>query len=737
MVDVRTIELGRVGPRRGRWQVSAALGGLVLVSVTCVAYSPALRCGFVWDDPMYLTENRIVQSASGLPAIWSISWDGESGTARIQTPQYYPLVFTTFWIEHRLWGLQPIGYHLVNLLLHAINAMLVWAVARTLRIPGAWFIGAAFALHPVHVESVAWVTERKNVLSGLFALLTLLAYLRFDEGKKPGWYIAALLLFVAALFSKTAVAPLPVVILLAVFYRNRRLAPRDVLAMLPLLLIGAALGLTTAYLERVNVGARGVGWEQTFLERTLIIAPSAFCFYAGKIAWPHPLIFIYPRWPIDAADWVGYLPLGGLLVVCGGLVLIRRRTGWGPLLLVACSAVMLFPALGFFNVYWHRFSWVADHFQYLGSLGFITLITVSVICVGRGFLRPAGQSIALTGLAVVILALMAGKTFWQSRSYEDAVRLWEDTLERNPDAWLAALNLGEHAAAVGRKGDAVAYFERAARNPVARGETYGGWGNVLLQAGRHDEAIVKYHQALALGPPDARTYGNLGLALMMAGRLDEAVEVLESAVRSAPMRERVWLSLGLVYASQDRNHDAARCLRRAVELKANSPLAFTHYGGVLTELGRYDEAAQQYRAALALQPTDSAAARGLVTALYRQAKYEEALDTCRTALARIDNSPGLLATQAWMVATCPDDAIRDGERALGLAKQAVEAGARGPYVLDALAAASAELGHFAEAVTLAEKALKRARRNRNEELAAAIEQRLALYRDRQPYRGPP
>lgn len=735
MEDVVTMAREGEKPARkvgGAWVFMCGLG---LVAATCAAYVPALRSGFVWDDDMYLTENRAVQSPSGFFAIWSISWDEQTGSVRPHTPQYYPLVFTSFRIEHHFWGLNPMGYHLVNVLLHAVSAVLVWAIARSLRIPGAWFVAAVFALHPVHVESVAWITERKNVLSGVFFLLALLAYIRFDEGRKLRWYIIAGLLFIAALCSKTVTATLPIVLVLVLLRRNGRVTGRNLLQLLPLLLIGAAFGLLTAFIERARVGAQGAAWDVTFFERALILAPRALCFYAGKIAWPHPLMFVYPRWEIDAAQTTAYLPLVGVLALTGGLVIAARRVGWGPLLLLAFSAITLFPALGFFNVYPHRFSWVADHFQYLGSLGFIALITVSGVWLARWFpalARGRGRSL---GLPVLVLLLLAGKTFWQSRSYADAVRLWTDTLERNPDAWIAALNLGRQHGAAGRYEEASQYFERAARYPAAQGDAYGSWGNMLLQAGRPAMAAARYRQALQVGPPDPRTHANLGVALIMAGRLDEAVEPLETALQLAPDYGKAWLNLGIVHSLKSRPNEAAQCLKRAVELRPESILAVSRYAEVLAELGRYDEAAQQYRAVLAWQPDHAGATRGLVMVLCQQGDYSEAIAVCRTGLAEAPDAPTLLAGQAWILATCPDDTIRDGAHALELARRAIGAGARDVYAFDAAAAASADVGDFESAIEFAEQALEQARRRGDQALSGAIEHRLALYREGKPYRA--
>ncbi|UCG32414.1 MAG: hypothetical protein JSU68_12200, partial [Phycisphaerales bacterium] len=278
----------------GRWRSAAP--GLLIVLFTLAAYLPAMKAGYVWDDPDYVTENELLRSLDGLGRIWVPG----------NTPQYYPLVFTTFWIEYHLWELQPLGYHLTNILLHALSAVMVWRVLLRLRIPAAWLCATVFALHPVHVESVAWITERKNVLAVLFYLLSLRAYLGFVDHRRAGLYFAALALFGAALLSKTVTSSLPVVLLLIIWYRGGRFGAADLLNLLPFFIVGLCLSLLTVWLERHHVGARGVDWELSLPQRVLI-AGRALWFYVATLLWPTRLTFIYPRWEPDPTRLVEWL----------------------------------------------------------------------------------------------------------------------------------------------------------------------------------------------------------------------------------------------------------------------------------------------------------------------------------------------------------------------------------------------------------------------------------------------
>ncbi|HEX4342912.1 MAG TPA: O-GlcNAc transferase, partial [Verrucomicrobiae bacterium] len=329
---------------------------MLLVVATFIAYQPMWHAGFIWDDDAYVTNNQTLHDLNGLKQIW---------LEPKATPQYYPLVYTTFWLEYHTWKLNPLGYHVVNVLLHALGSLLLWRVLKRLALPGAWLAAAIFALHPVNVESVAWVTERKNVLSAVLFFAAALAYLRFDglaESKKRlwTWWCAALLLFIGALLSKTVACSLPAALLLVCWWKKGRVTMADVLPLIPFFIMGLGLGLHTAWLEKHHVGASGAEWSLSFIERCLI-AGRALWFYAGKLVWPSQLTFIYPRWQIGTGVWWQWLfPLAVLAVVVT-LWRARKRLGRGPLVAVLFFAGTLLPALGFFDLYPMRYSFVADH----------------------------------------------------------------------------------------------------------------------------------------------------------------------------------------------------------------------------------------------------------------------------------------------------------------------------------------------------------------------------------------
>ncbi len=341
---------------------------LLLFCVTLAAYLPAVRAGFIWNDSDYVTKPAL-QTAHGLGRIWF-----EVGA----TQQYYPLLHSAFWIEHRLWGEAAMGYHLVNILLHAASACLLYFVLRRLFKPGSAAPALAafvFALHPVYVESVAWIAEQKNTLSTVFYLLAALAYLRWEAGGRPRalrGYLAAFIFFIAALLSKTVTATLPGALLVVLWWQRGRLSwRRDVAPLIPWFAVGAASGLFSAWVERTYVGAQGSDFDLGTLERGLLAGRSAF-FYLGKLVWPADLIFIYPRWIVSGAVAGQYLYPIGVMALLAALWLIRKRTR-GPLAAVLFFLGSLFPVSGLFNLYAFIYSYVADHWQYLPSIGIITL----------------------------------------------------------------------------------------------------------------------------------------------------------------------------------------------------------------------------------------------------------------------------------------------------------------------------------------------------------------------------
>ncbi|NQV22744.1 MAG: tetratricopeptide repeat protein, partial [Rhodopirellula sp.] len=576
--------------------------GMLIVVAAVSVYFTALGGGFIWDDDAHVLKNVHLRTAEGLSRIW---FD------RTSEPQYYPIVHTSFWLEYQLWGLAPFGYHLNNVLLHALNAVLCWLVLRKIGVPGAWLAGMVFALHPVHVESVAWITERKNVLSGAFYLAAVLAYWRFDSPNEPtqtrNWrfYSVALILFCCALLSKSVTSTLPAALLLVVWYKRGRITVPDVLPLLPMFLLGILAGLNTAHLEKYGVGAVGPEWDFSFCER-LLIAGRAAWFYAGKLVWPHPLIFFYPRWTIDSSQWWQYLfPVAAAgLVVC--LWLVRKKLGRGPLVGVLYFGGTLFPALGFFNVYPMQYSFVADHFQYLASLGIIAVLVAASCQVAK---RIHLNDVRFQVGAGVVLILLGALTWRQGREYECLETLYVQTIHKNPSAWMAHINLGILRARQGRIEDAISHFRTGLAYNPQDVRAHINWGFALEKLGCDEEAVFRYRAVLAISP---EVYGGrpevaearlrLGAALNRLGRYSEAIDLLRPSVEQNSQDSEAHFHLGTALLSIGSIEEAVSHFSIACEADPEFVESYINCGVALAKIGRFDDAIRCLQQAALLSP---------------------------------------------------------------------------------------------------------------------------------------
>mgnify|MGYP005843585697 CR=1 FL=1 len=539
--------------------------GLALAVV--VAYLPALRGGWVWDDDDYVTRNPTLRSWAGIWRIWF-----EPGAV----PQYYPLVHTSFWLEYQLWGLWPAGFHFTNVALHAASGILLWRILRRLSLPGAYLAAALWALHPVQVESVAWVTERKNTLSGVFYLAaTWVALGAASRGEGLGQgrrYLASLALYLAALLSKTVTATWPLVVPLLRWANGAKLSARDLARLLPAVAVGAVMAGVTVTMERWRVGAVGPDWDLTFLQR-LLIASRALWFYLGKLAWPAELAFIYPRWTISAADPWNFVPLVGCISAFAILVLATRWSRW-PLMAALYFAITLGPALGFVNVFPMRYSFVADHFQYLASIGPIALAVCGLLALWQRVVERRGTNSGwmrvelLRGVFAALGVAFALLTWQQSHAYRDAETLWRDTLRKNPGAWMAHNNLGL----------------------------------LLLEQGKLAEARFHFEQALAAKPDDSFAMNNLGLVHARREEWQEAANWFVRAMEADRGQAEAANNLGNVFARTQQWEEAERAFRLALERKPRYAEAWNNLANVLALRGRTAEAIEAYQQALASDP---------------------------------------------------------------------------------------------------------------------------------------
>jgi len=620
---------------------------IALPLAVLAAYAPVLRAGFIWDDDAHVTRPDL-RSLAGLRRIWA-----EPGA----TQQYYPVLHSAFWAEHHLWGDSPLGYHLINLALHAGAAFLLFLFLRRLAVPGAALAAAAFAVHPVMVESVAWISEQKNTLSGVFALGAALVYLRFDGRRRPGWYALATGLFVLALLTKSVTATVPAALLVIFWWQRGRLElRRDALPLLPWFGLGAAAAVMTTWMERTFVGAYGPAFALGSVER-LLLAGRAVWFYLGKVVWPARLVFFYPRWTLDRlAPWQYLFPLAAL----GGLaaLFLLRRRARGPLAAALLFVGLLFPALGFVNVYPFVFSFVADHFQYLAAAAAIAAITAGLVWVDRR-LPPLARNLG-RGYAGCVLLGLGSMTFLQAGSYHDEELFYRTILADNPESWLAHANLAVILAQNGGAVEAMVHSQAAmALNPnypepfnnlgnlLARDHhwpaaeaAYAGalrarpnfaaaeynWGYALTEQERYLEAEPHLRRAIRLQPDYAQAHYVLANALGNSGLVADAKQEYREALRYQPDYPEASANLGLALAEEGKWPEALPYIEQAVRLRPGYAEAHAYYGFALAQSGRYAEAAEEYRQSLRLGSDNSGLHYQLAEVLRKLGRAEEADD---------------------------------------------------------------------------------------------------------------
>lgn len=622
----------------------AGLGAL-LFGGTLIAYGPALNGGFVYDDSGHVTAPAL-QSVHGLWRIWF-----DLGA----TQQYYPLLHSAFWVEHRLWGDAVLGYHLTNVALHVAAACLVVAVMRRLALEGAWLAGFLFALHPVCVESVAWIAEQKNTLSAVFYLGAALAYLHFDRTRRRSPYFLALGLFILALLSKTVTATLPAALLVVFWWQRGRLSwKRDAGPLVPWFALGGLAGLFTSWVERKYTGAEGADFALTLVERCLV-AGRAIWFYLGKLLWPRNLMLIYPRWTVNSALWWQYLfPLAVLALAVGLWLASKWRRG--PLAGFLVFSGTLFPVLGFLNVFPFLFSWVADHYQYLATLGII-IPAASGLTLGVGRLPLAWRRPAPV-LALALVATLGILTWSQSALYQDGETLFQAAVARNPAAWMAHNNLGSVLSDMpGRMGEAISHLETALRLKPDYAMAHYNLASALLETGRMPEAIAEFEAALRFNPDYVAAHYNLGTVLLQVpGRSADGISHLEAALRIQPDFAEAHANLGGALLSvSGRLPEALGHLRAA--LRINPGLAGTHRNlgnALLTMPGHVPEAIAEYEAALRIEPNDAAAHYGLGIALSQiPGRLREAIAHLEAALEIKPDAPEVQQALARLRAAGP------------------------------------------------------------------------------------
>ena len=541
--------------------------------------------------------------------------------------RYYPIVHSAFWLFAHLWGADPLGYHLVNVALHATSAILLAVLLRRLEVPGALLAAFVFALHPVQVESVAWMTELKNTLSTVFFLGSALWYLRFDARRSRPAYVAAFALFLLALLSKTVTASLPAALLVVFWWKRGRLEwRRDVVPLLPFFAAGIAFGLLTAWFERTVLRAHGAEFDLSVAQR-ILLGGRAVWFYLWSLVWPVHLAFIYPRWRLDAGAAAQYLFPLGVVLVLAALWWWRSRTR-APLAAALLFCGLLFPALGVANLYPFRYSFVADHFQYLASIPAIASMCAVLVMLARRVRVPEPA-------LIVVLAVPLGLLSWrQAHDYRDGETLYRATLARNPECWLCYNNLAStrlHGSA-GELDEALGYLREALRLDPQSAESHNNMGGALQRLGRLDEALNEHQEAVRLNPALTDARYNIGVVQQALGRLDDARGEYEAVLRARADHAAAHHNLATILAQQGRVQDAIEHYAAAVRLEPDLPSSHQGLAVMLAAAGRTDEAVAELRTFARLQPASAAAHYQLALLLATNNRLPDAIPEFQAAV---------------------------------------------------------------------------------------------------------
>ena len=618
--------------------------------MVAVSYYPALFGGFVIDDHLF-AEAPAVHAWSGLWNIWFSPADVEG------EGHYWPILYTTFWLEHKIWGLDPFGCHLVNVLLYMVNVLLLWRLLRLLAMPGAWAIAAVFAVHPMHVDSVAWVIGRKDLLSALFCMASALCWIRSMDSvgdsqpdscnavsrspwwrwlldalrvPRPGLYMAALGLFAAAMLSKSVAVTLPVAFAILIWWKQGRVTWTDGCRLVPFFLL--ALCIALADLHYYTSGPRELDFDYGFAER-LLIAARALCYYAGTLAWPADLALVGPLWDMDTGDLLPWVYLIAAVAVAALLWFARHRLGRGPLAGAVFFVVTLSPVLGFVDYGHMRISFTADRYAYFSGIGAISVVVGgAAYCLGK---LPSVVRIGAAGVLVAVLAVFGRLTWEQTGIYRDNLSFFGHINSLNPEAQFAHWGLFDALIDAGRTAEALAVGRIATERFPESVVAHHVHGVALMELNRLEEAAESFRRAVELGPGHKNSRQNLGSVLRRQGNFAESIEWYRAVLDIDPDFTLAHVGIGSALFRLGQYEQAEESLSRAVSLGSNVvPInAVSLLGDSLRKQHRYEEAVDTYRGILETEPDYAPAHAGIGYALLGLKRYEEAVESLARAVS--------------------------------------------------------------------------------------------------------
>jgi tetratricopeptide (TPR) repeat protein len=575
----------------------------LLFFAVVVVFSPVGWADYLWDDGMFVTDNPVIVSSHGLITIWTT-----------RAADVCPLTLTLFWIEHPLWGRNPLPYHVITVLLHGGSALVLWQLLKLLRVPGAWLGAALWALHPVNVESVAWIAETKNTLSGLFYLLSAYFFVKSmrAETTKPSAldanYAWSLLFAMAAMAAKSSTVILPVALGLIAWWIDGRWQWRRLIQLAPMFFFAIIAGLAsmwTQHLQQLDVA--DVSWKRSWPER-LVTAGDAIWFYLGKLVWPDPLMMIYPRWQIDAANPLSWLPLVAALALLTLLWFKRNSPARPWFIAYAYFLIAIFPVAGLLDNYFSQFSFVADHFQYLASIGPLVLAGAGIARCADLFSGKQWLPIALGAVVATVLAVVSWNRAWV---FETDETMWSDTLGKNPACWAGANDLGN---ALMKKGDvagATAQYQKALEIRPRFSDAENNLGDVAYLHGNVDEAVTDYRLALAHNPHYADASYNIAFAELQRHQTDDAMKQLQATLAIDPNFIQAHYNMGNILLDKNQTAAAIAEFRKTIELKPDHLDARNNLAAAFVQAGRDDEAVAQFEEILRYDPTNARAQENL------------------------------------------------------------------------------------------------------------------------------
>ena len=547
------------------WQAVA------LLAITLLAYLPVASAGFVWNDDDLTAILALIQQ-QGLSAVWFSS----------EAFNYWPMTWSSYWIEHQLLGNDPAtglpdpaSYHVVNVLLHAAASLLLWRVLLRLEIPGAWLAAAVFAVHPVNVESVAWITQRKNVLAMVFYLLALCQFLEFERSNRPLRLVAAVAAFLLAMLSKGAVVALPLVLLLLAWWRRGRVTRKDLLCSIPFLVVAVVMSGVEIWFQQVKAIGEETIRDAGLTERVMATGPVAW-FYLQKALLPIELSFVYPLWQFDTSQVSQWLPLAAGLTVLGTLIWATRKgLDRGPLAAVLYTLFCLGPVLGLVDIYYFRYSLVADHYQYVAMPGLIVLVVAAAARFAR---RHNIDRVSLSVASLGLVAVLGGLTWQQVGIYQTPQQLWRDTLARNPGCWLAHNQLANLVSSSQKVDDARQHYLEALRlierqfgaGHVETARVHNNLGMLLGQSARVGsdpammlQAITHLETACRIDPDRSEYIESLAGVLKEQGQFERAIVRLRDFASRHPDAAGAWIVLADCLVDVGRGAEADEARRRS------------------------------------------------------------------------------------------------------------------------------------------------------------------------------